>query len=124
MAEGLARNLGHDSLEIYSAGLHPRGMHPMTVSVMDEIGIDIRKQSSKGIDLKLLNQMNFIITVCGNAEENCPLTPPHIYRDHWPIQDPVSMGETESQRLIFFRKTRDEIKKRVNNLFKNPFLNE
>jgi arsenate reductase len=113
MAEGLARALGGDLIEAYSAGLLPSFVHPMAIEVMNEIGIDISSQTSKGIDERLLNQMDIIITLCGNAEESCPLTPPHIKRMHWPIEDPVSTAKVGEARLDAFRKARDEIKSRI-----------
>jgi len=111
MAEGIARNLSKGSLEVYSAGLNPKGVHPIATAVMEEIGINIRHHASKGIDLNLLKKMDFIITVCGNADERCPATPAQIQKEHWPIPDPVSVIAEEPERYEVFRKTRDEINK-------------
>jgi len=113
MAEGMARNLSKGSLEVYSAGLNPKGVHPIAIAVMEEIGINIRHHTSKGIDLNLLKKMDFIITVCGNADERCPTTPAQIQKEHWPIPDPVSVTVEEPERYEVFRKTRDEIKSRI-----------
>lgn len=113
MAEGIARNLGKETLEVYSAGLNPKGVHPMAIAVMDEIGINIRDHSSKGFDLIFLNKMDIIITVCGNADKRCPTTPAQIQKEHWPIPDPVSVTPAEPERIEVFRKTRDDIRKRI-----------
>jgi len=80
---------------------------------MKEIGIDISGQSSKEIDPELLNQMDVVITLCGHAEASCPMTPPHIKRLHWPIDDPVGTVGTEEEIMNAFRKARDEIKEKV-----------
>lgn len=116
MAEGLARHMGKGAkgtIEGLSAGLEPKGLHPLAVAVMDEIGIDIRHQRSKGIDQSILNQADRIITVCGNADVHCPPTPPHIHREHWPIKDPAQASGNQEEKRAVFRKTRDEIKERI-----------
>jgi Protein-tyrosine-phosphatase len=89
MAEGFAREYGKGIIEPFSAGLMASRVHPRAIEVMKEIGIDISGQSSKEIDPELLNQMDVVITLCGHAEASCPMTPPHIKRLHWPIDDPV-----------------------------------
>ena len=110
MAEGLAREFGKGLIEPYSAGLMAAGLHPRAVSVMKEMGIDISKQKSKGIDESLLRKMDIVITLCGNAEESCPWTPPEIRRIHWPIADPVGTIGSEEKIMNEFRRARDEIK--------------
>jgi len=113
MAEGVARHYGRGIIEPYSAGLMPVGVNPNAIKVMKEIGIDISGQTSDPIDEELLRKMDVIITLCGNAEASCPMTPPEIKRLHWPIDDPVSIVGTEEEVLRAFRKTRDEIKERI-----------
>ncbi len=113
MAEGLLRHLGKGSVEVHSAGLFAAGVHPRAVQVMKEIGIDISGQSSKDIDLGLLNQMDYAITLCGHAEISCPTTPPGVKRLHWPVEDPVGTRGTEEKVLGEFRRARDEIKERI-----------
>lgn len=114
MAEGFARALGKGILEPYSAGLMATRVHPRAIAVMKELGIDISGQESKEIDIDLLNQMmDVIITLCGHAESSCPMTPPHIKRLHWPIDDPVGTIGTEEEIMREFRRARDEIKKRI-----------
>lgn len=118
MAEGFAKEFGKGLVEVYSAGLMAAGVHRRAIAVMKEIGIDISKQKSKEIDEKLLRKMDIVITLCGNAEETCPWTPPQIKRLHWPIKDPVGTVGNEEEIMEEFRRTRDEIKERVINLIK------
>ena len=116
MAEGLARHLGKGIIEPYSAGLFAHYVQPMAIAVMKEIGIDISGQKSKNIDEELLRTMDMVITLCGHAEETCPVTPPYIKRIHWPINDPVGTVGTEEEIMNAFRKARDEIKERIETL--------
>ena len=113
MAEGFARAMGKSVIEPYSAGVKPSEVHPKTVQVMKEIGVDISRQTSKGIDESLLNTMDIIITLCSSAEALCPMTPPRIKRIHWSIDDPKSATGTEEEVVQAFRKARDEIKKKI-----------
>ena len=94
MAEGLARELGKGVLEPYSAGLMAAGVLPRAIAVMKEIGIDISGRKSKTIDERLLKNMDVVVTLCDNAAEACPWTPPEIKRLHWPIKDPVGTRGT------------------------------
>ena len=116
MAEGFAKEFGKGLIEVHSAGLMAAGVHRRAIAVMQEIGIDILKQKSKEIDEKLLREMDIVVTLCGNAEETCPWTPPNIKRIHWPIKDPVGTVGTEVEIMKEFRRARDEIKERVKKL--------
>jgi arsenate reductase len=109
MAEGFAKHLGKDLLEVHSAGLIAAGVHPRAIAVMQEAGIDISRQRSKEIDQDLLNTMDIVITLCDNAAEACPWTPPNIKRLHWPVNDPVGTIGTEDYIMNKFRRARDEI---------------
>lgn len=113
MAEGLARELGKGVLKPASAGLMAAGVHPKAIAVMKEIGIDISGQSSKTIDEQLLGTMDVVITLCDNAAEACPWTPPEIKRLHWPIKDPVGTTGTKEEVMKDFRRARDEIKGKI-----------
>ena len=113
MAEGFARELGKGLIEPNSAGLIAAGVNARAVVVMKEAGIDISKQKSEEIDENLLRTMDIVITLCGNAEESCPYTPPEIKRIHWPIKDPVGTIGTEEDIMREFRRARDEIKKKM-----------
>ncbi len=119
IAEGFARQLGKGLIETYSAGLFAFYVHPRAIQVMKEIGIDISEQKSKAIDERLLKNMDIIITLCNHAEASCPATPPEIRRIHWPIKDPVGTVGTEKEIVDAFRKTRDEIKAKI-----EGFINE
>lgn len=116
MAEGFARELGKGLIDPYSAGLMATRVHPKAIAVMKELGIDISNQKSKEIDSELLQKMDVIITLCGNAEASCPLTPPEIKRMHWPVDDPVGTIGSEEEIIRAFRRARDEIKKIITDL--------
>jgi arsenate reductase len=113
MAEGFARVLGKGLIDAHSAGLRPAGMNKRAVAVMQESGIDISDQESKEIDQDFLRSMDMVVTLCDNAAEACPWTPPEIRRLHWPINDPVGAVGTEEEIMTEFRKARDEIKTKV-----------
>jgi arsenate reductase (thioredoxin) len=113
MAEGFARVLGKGIIEPYSAGLKPAGVNERAEHVMKEAGIDISHQTSKPIDETLLKQMDVVITLCDDAAEACPLTPPQIKLLHWSLKDPAKATGAEKEVMNEFRKVRDEIEKRV-----------
>jgi len=113
MAEGFARELGKGILQPCSAGLMAAGVHPRAIAVMKELNIDISHQQSSQIDMELLKTMDVVITLCGNAEEACPRTSPSIKRIHWPINDPVGTSGSEEKIMKAFRRTRDEIREKV-----------
>jgi arsenate reductase (thioredoxin) len=115
MAEGFARAAG---AEAYSAGTEPAGyVHPLAVKVMAEKGIDISGHSSKGLDLEFAQTTDAVITVCGEANEACPVIPVNN-RAHWPISDPAKATGTPEEVLPVFRAVRDDIARRVNELLK------
>lgn len=116
MAEGFARALFGATWEAYSAGIEPAGLNPRAVEVMREVGIDISSQTSDPIDPGLLKQMDLVVTLCGDAEERCPVTPPEVKRMHWPLPDPAKSKGTEEEIMARFREVRDEIRKRVEEL--------
>jgi len=116
MAEGFARHFGNGLLEAHSAGLMAAGVHPRAIAVMREAGIDISRQRSKEIDQELLKTMDIVVTLCDNAAEACPWTPPDIKRLHWPVDDPVGTVGTEEHIMKQFRRARDEIREKVEGL--------
>lgn len=116
MAEGWARALAGDRWEVYSAGLEAHGVNPRAVAAMAEAGVDISGQCSKTIDPKLLMQQDIIITLCGDAEERCPVTPPAALRLHWGLPDPARATGTEEEVAAAFRAVRDEIRDRIRGL--------
>ncbi len=116
MAEGFARELGSNGHRIYSAGTEPKAIHPMTVTVMKESGIDISNHRSKGLDAVPLDDVDLVITLCGDAAETCVNLPLNATRDHWPLPDPSLAQGNEKQMLQVFREVRDNIRARVGKL--------
>lgn len=117
MAEGFAKSLGKGRVEAFSAGVKAGGfLNPLAVKVMQEIGVDISGQHSKMIDHQLLSEMDVVVTICSDAEEKCPVTPPRIKRIHIPIDDPSKLSGSEEEMLGAFRKTRETIKDKVQSL--------
>ena len=113
MAEGFAHELGSGLIEPFSAEITPCYVHPVAIRVMSEAGIDISGQRSTAIDPRLLDNMDFLVTLCNYADTYCPPLPPKIKRVHMPVNDPVGTAGTENEILHAFRKTRDEIKEEV-----------
>lgn len=116
MAEGFARDMFQDQAEAASGGIAPKGLHPLAVRVMAEVGIDISRHESRPIDPDLLLRSSVAVTLCGDAEEMCPVTPPSVRRLHWPLPDPARAEGDLEARLAVFRAVRDEIAGRVSAL--------
>lgn len=113
MAEGYLRHAASDRFEAMSAGIEPKGLHPMALEAMAEIGIDISHQKSKDV-VKLLGQhIPYVITVCDNARERCPIFPRTYKFLHWSFDDPAAAEGTREERLAVFRRVRDEIIDRI-----------
>lgn len=114
MAEAFARHYGAGKVEAASAGIDPKGLHPLTVRVMAERGIDVARQSSKALTDEMIQQADCVITVCGHADQHCPALPLHVRRFHWGIEDPAARGERDPEEaLAAFRQARDELESRV-----------
>ena len=114
MAEALLRHLGRDQFEVHSAGLEPKGIHPLTIRALEEIGLDVSQQTSKALSTYLgKTHFAYLITVCSSAEEKCPIFPGMGTRLHWPFDDPAAAGGSEEERLAVFRRVRDEIADRL-----------
>ncbi len=122
MAEGFLRKYAGDRFEVFSAGLDPRPVHPLAVRVMDEIGIDISGQQSKGVDTVLGKQsFKHAIFVCQDAEENCPsIYPFALEKLSWPFEDPAAFEGTEEATVANFREIRDQINKKIQEWLKPP----
>lgn len=112
MAEGLARHLGRGRVEAFSAGTSPKGLHPLAVNAMQELGIDISGQQSKHVDALQGQRFDVVVTVCDRAKEACPFWP-GTSPIHWSFDDPAEATGTEEQQLVTFRRVRDEIRHRV-----------
>jgi arsenate reductase len=111
LAEGILRQAIGGGYRIASAGSKPAGyVHPLAITVMAEIGIDISSHTSKHLDEFLNQPVETVITVCGNADQACPMFPGQVNRHHFPFDDPAHATGTEDQQLAVFRRVRDEIK--------------
>ncbi len=115
MAEAFLRKYGDERFEAHSAGLEPKGLNPLTVKVMDEIGIDISNQKSKSVDTYLGKVLfQYLVTVCDDADKNCPTVWPGVNkRMHWSFQDPAAVEGSEEEKLAKFREVRDLIEAKI-----------
>jgi arsenate reductase len=112
MAEGILRAAAGDLIEVHSAGSKPAGyVHPKAIQVLKEIGIDISRHTSKHMNEFLNREIATVITVCGNADQACPVYPGQVNRHHWGFSDPAHATGTEEEVLAEFRRVRDEIKR-------------
>ena len=119
MAEGLLRHEGGDRFEVFSAGTMPSVVRPEAISVMKEIGIDISGHRSKSVDEFSGEQLDYVITVCDNANESCPVFPGNTKRLHWSFEDPAVVEGSENVRLTAFRTIRDQIHQRIKSFLLN-----
>jgi arsenate reductase len=113
MAEGLLRDLAGDRFEVASAGVAPTQVRPEAIAVMREIGIDISQHHSKSVDDFTTQRFAYVITVCDNANEQCPIFPGNTKRLHWSFEDPGAAEGDDESRLAVFRRVRDEIHQRL-----------
>jgi len=113
MAEGWARALGGDGLVVRSAGIEAHGKNPRAIAVMAEAGVDISAQESTRLTPDMLDGLDLVVTVCGQADEHCPVLPAGIHRIHWPLSDPARASGSEDEIMAVFRASRDEIRRRV-----------
>ncbi len=113
MGEGLLRREGGDRYEVFSAGTSPTQVRPEAVAVMRDIGIDISGHRSKSVDEFAGQPFDYVITVCDNARESCPIFPAATQRLHWSLEDPAAVEGTETERLAAFGRIRDELRSRI-----------
>ncbi len=106
------RHIAGERFEVFSAGIDPTELNPLAIKVMREIGMDISNQKSKSLDVFLDKKLDYVITVCDNAKKICPAFSGKHKNIHWDIEDPAKAKGTEDEKLDFFRRIRDEIKKR------------
>ncbi len=118
MAEGLLRHLAGDRFEVFSAGTHPSHVHPMSIRIMAEWGIDISYHTSDDIDQYLGQGIDIVITVCDSAKELCPTFPEGTEQIHWSIPDPFSGWRNEDRFLGNYRECRNLIKDHVEEFIK------
>jgi len=115
MAEAFLRTYAGDQFEAFSAGIEPKSIHPLTIRVMEEVGISLAQQYSKSV-MEYMGKMHFgyLITVCDEAEKNCPRTFPDVsQRLHWSFEDPAALEADEETKLRKFREIRDRIREQV-----------
>ena len=113
IAEGWGKHFAGEKAEVYSAGVEAHGLNPRAVATMNEVGIDISGHTSKTIDTELLNRADYVITLCGDANDRCPVTPPHVNRLHWGFEDPARAVGTEAEVAAKFREVRDAMGVRI-----------
>lgn len=114
MAEGLFRHMAGDRFEVASAGTQPNTVRPEAIQAMKEIGISLEGHRSKSVEEFVGKPIDYVITVCDNAKESCPIFPAATSRMHWPFQDPPPPHEgTDEQRMAIFRMVRDQMKARL-----------
>jgi arsenate reductase len=112
LAEGVLRAVAGDFLNVASAGSKPAGhVHPLAIRAMQEIGIDISAHHSKHMNEFLGRKVETVITVCGNADQACPVFPGQMNRHHWPFDDPAHETGTDEEKMAVFRRVRDEIRR-------------
>ena len=118
MAEGWARHYAQNLFEIQSAGIESHGKNPRAIKVMLEAGVDISAQESTKVTDEMLAQADYVVTVCGHADEHCPALTTGTKKEHWPLNDPAKAEGSEEEIMQLFRSSRDDIKNRVKELLK------
>ena len=113
MAEGWAKFLGGAALQAASAGIEAHGKNPRAIQAMAEAGVDISAQASTQVTDAMIAAADIVVTVCGHADEHCPVLPPATRKTHWPLDDPAKAVGTEAEIMAQFRATREEVRVRV-----------
>jgi arsenate reductase len=123
MAEGLMRHLRGNKFEVFSSGSEPKGINPLAIEVMAEIGIDISAQRSKHLDEYADRKFDYIVTLCNHAETTCPLFPGEGERIHQSFPDPAAAEGSREEKIEMFRRVRDELKEFILSLPDNREIN-
>jgi arsenate reductase len=113
MGEGILRHEGGESYDVFSAGVKPTHVRAEAIAAMQEVGIDISGHRSKSVDDLAGQSFDYVITVCDNARDNCPVFPAKATQIHWSLEDPAAVEGTAEQRLAAFRRIRDELRGHV-----------
>lgn len=116
MAEGWAKQISPADWNIESAGIETHGKNPRAIAVMAEANVDISGQESTRVTDDMLEQADILVTVCGHADEHCPVLPAGTRKEHWPLSDPAKATGSEDEIMDVFRATRDEVRERVQGL--------
>jgi arsenate reductase len=120
LAEALWRHEAGDRFEVQSAGTSPKGVHRLTLKVLQEINVSTEGLRSKHLDEMDTRHIDLLVTVCDNAKENCPILPGRFHRQHWPFDDPAAATGSEEEVLTVFRRVRDEIRGRIREYVGTP----
>lgn len=120
MAEGYLRHVAANEFEPLSAGVEPKGLNPLAVEAMNEIGIDISRQTSKDVRDFLGQAIPYVVTVCDNARQRCPIFPRTYKSLHWSLDDPAEAIGSHEEKMAVFRRVRDEIRQRVDHELLKP----
>ena len=123
MAEGLLRSLAGDRFDVFSAGTKPSTVNPLAIEVMQERGIDISGHCSKHLQEYLGQPFDYVVTVCDNAAESCPVFPGKAQRIHWSFPDPAAEQGPHAERLAIFRTVRDDIEARLSGWVESDRVN-
>ncbi len=113
IAEALLRNLGGGDFDVYSAGTHPKGINPFTVKVLQQTSLEPAEFRSKSMDEYLDEKFDYVITVCDDAAEECPIFPGDPNRIHWSFTDPAAVEGTDVVKLAAFQQTLREMRQRL-----------
>ena len=113
IAHGLLKNIAGDRFNVFSAGSHPSRVHPMSIKVMEEVGIDISHHTSNHLEDYLHKGIDIVITVCDNANKACPVFPGDVKRLHWSIKDPFKGWDYDETHMDAFREKRQEINDKI-----------
>lgn len=116
MAEGWARKLAIGRVEAQSAGIESHGRNPRAIEIMREAGVDISRQESTKFTDQMLAAADYVVTVCAHADQNCPVLPAGVHKEHWSLDDPARATGSEAEIMAVFRKSRDDIRQRVEDL--------
>lgn len=116
IAEGWAKWFSRPLHEVQSAGIESHGKNPRAITVMKEVGLDISGQESTKLTDEMLASADYLITVCGHADEHCPVLPEGVRKEHWPLGDPAKAMGSEEEIMAVFRESRDDIRQRVKEL--------
>lgn len=119
MGEGLFRHEGRGAYQVASAGTRPSHVRAEAIAVMEELGIDISGHRSKSVSEFEGQSFDYIVTVCDNARDNCPVFPGSAQRIHWSLEDPAAVQGTEEERRDAFRRIRDQIYERVKAFYRD-----
>ena len=114
MAEGYLRHIAGENFEVLSAGISPKGIHPLAIEAMKEVGIDIRGQRSRDVQELVGTPIRFVVTVCSIARERCPIFPSAVTHIHWEIDDPAEAAGTDKEKLSVIRAVRDKVFAHIN----------